>query len=59
MALLWAIAIHFSIPAEGYAQWFAWALSVGGMAVASFNYVLLIDKVRSGEITLEDLMMRR
>jgi hypothetical protein len=53
---LWAVTMVVVFPPEDYAQWFAWVLSVGGMAVASFNYILLIAKVKSGEIKFEDLI---
>jgi hypothetical protein len=58
MTTMWAIAMLVAFPHDDYAQWFALVVSVGGMAVASFNYILFIEKVRSGEITLEDLFTR-
>ena len=59
MTAMWAIAMVIAFPIEDFAELFALVLSVGGMAVASFNYILLIEKVKSGEVTIEDLLARR
>jgi hypothetical protein len=58
MTTMWLVALLIAFPIHDYAELFALVLSVGGMAVASFNYILLLEKFRSGEVTLEDFLTR-
>lgn len=57
--LVWAaiMLVVFVVPnASDPAYWFALALSFGGMTFAVYHYSIFVEKVRSGEITIEDLL---